>query len=179
MREWTRANKDCGRGLFECGRAQRPRRRRQRGWWPALWILQRNPAAEWRRGCWRQQRRLRWSEIHAGFLNGWRASRINSLAVTGSGFLPGIHAVDPAEKTQKIPLLAPDETDDIAQAQLVSFHAGVSLDAPFEIFAAPGAEAMAAGGIPDESQRRKQSSESFRPLREPGAGRRWLAMALG
>ena len=72
-----------------------------------------------------------------------------------------------------------DETDDIAQAQLVSFHAGVSLDAPFEIFAAPGAEAMAAGGIPDESQRRKQSSESFRPLREPGAGRRWLAMALG
>jgi hypothetical protein len=81
--------------------------------------------------------------------------------MTGTGFSPRVHAIGPAEEAKEVSLFAPDKAENVASTEFFGFHPGVSFDTPTEIFAAPGAEAVAAGGIPDESQRREQGVGSW------------------
>ena len=47
----------------------------------------------------------------------------------------------------------PHEGEDVAGAEGFGRLAGVGLDTPAEVFATPGREAVAAGGVPDELER--------------------------
>lgn len=64
-----------------------------------------------------------------------------------------MYLAGPEEEGQEFPLGVPHEGEDVAGAEGFGRLAGVGLDTPAEVFAAPGREAVAAGGVPDELER--------------------------
>ena len=56
----------------------------------------------------------------------------------------------PEEEAEEFPLGVPHEGEDVAGAEGFGGLAGIGLYPPAEVFAAPGREAMAACGVPDE-----------------------------
>ena len=61
-----------------------------------------------------------------------------------------MYLAGPEEEAEEFPLGGPHEGEDVASAEGFGGLAGVGFDAPAEVFAAPGGEAVAAGGVPDE-----------------------------
>jgi len=61
-----------------------------------------------------------------------------------------LHLAGPEEEAEQLPLGVPHKDEDVAGAERLGGFAGVGLDAPSEVFAAPGREAVTAGGVPDE-----------------------------
>ena len=61
-----------------------------------------------------------------------------------------LHLAGPEEEAKELPFGIPHEGEDVASAKGFGGLAGVGLDAPAEVFAAPGSEAMASSGVPDE-----------------------------
>lgn len=67
-----------------------------------------------------------------------------------------IQPLDPAEKVQQIPARGPDESEDVARGKGFGLLAGVGFDAPAKVFAAPGGEPVAAGGVPEKAESGEQ-----------------------
>ena len=61
-----------------------------------------------------------------------------------------MYLAGPEEEAEELPLGSPHESEDVAGAEGFGGLAGVGFDTPAEVFAAPGGEAVAAGGVPDE-----------------------------
>ncbi len=61
-----------------------------------------------------------------------------------------LYLAGPEEEAEEFPLGVPHESEDVAGAERFGGFAGVGFDAPAEILAAPGGEAVATGGVPDE-----------------------------
>jgi len=61
-----------------------------------------------------------------------------------------LYLAGPEKKAQELPLRIPHEGEDGAGSEGLGRLAGVGLNAPAKVFAAPGREAVAAGGVPDE-----------------------------
>jgi hypothetical protein len=61
------------------------------------------------------------------------------------------HFSGPLQKTPEISAFPPGKFPKLQQADLVHFYAGVGLDPPQQIRAAPRGEVMSAGGIPQEA----------------------------
>src|SRR6476660_3832397 len=61
------------------------------------------------------------------------------------------HLAGPAQEAPEFVTLAPHEFPELHEADLLHLHAGVGLDAPKKIRAAPGSQTMATGGIPKEA----------------------------
>lgn len=66
-----------------------------------------------------------------------------------------IHLIRPAKKLKQIALFSPEKADNVLRLETFSFFAGVCLDPPLQVFAAPGPQPMATSGIPDKTERRK------------------------
>lgn len=61
-----------------------------------------------------------------------------------------MYLAGPEEEAEQLPFRVPHETEDVAGAEGFGGLAGVGLNAPAKVLAAPGSEAVAAGGVPDE-----------------------------
>ncbi len=61
-----------------------------------------------------------------------------------------MHLGEPVEVVEDLAALGEEEAEEVAQADVFGVEAGVGFKTPFEVGAAPGAEAMAAGGGPEE-----------------------------
>ena len=61
------------------------------------------------------------------------------------------HLAGPAQEAPEVAALAPHELPELEESDLLHFDAGVGLDAPEKIGAAPGGEAMSLGGIPEKA----------------------------
>jgi len=79
-----------------------------------------------------------------------------------------LHAFDligPPEKSHQIPPFTPEKSHDVSRLKAFGLLAGISLDAPLKIFAAPGPQAMATGRIPDKAKRSKHHHDDTSRLR--------------
>jgi hypothetical protein len=66
-----------------------------------------------------------------------------------------LQAASPGQKIEQLPSGLPNEGKNVAAAEGLGLLAGVGLDAPFEIFAAPGSEPVATSCIPEKTEGRK------------------------
>jgi hypothetical protein len=71
---------------------------------------------------------------------------------------PGSESLRPAEEAYQLGPFLPHKEPEVAGVDGVSLSAGIGFYAPFEVFAAPGHEAMAPGRIPQEANRHAQAS---------------------
>src|SRR5580700_5175212 len=71
---------------------------------------------------------------------------------------PGSEILRPAEEAHQLDPFLPHKEPEIAGVDGVSLSAGIGFYAPFQVFAAPGHEAMASGRIPQEANRHAQAS---------------------
>ena len=75
------------------------------------------------------------------------------------GFASGVrlkaalHPRAPAEKAPQLPAMLPYEGAELPRGDAVGVQAPIGLDAPQQIAAAPGTQAMALGGLPQKSER--------------------------
>lgn len=88
-----------------------------------------------------------------------------ALGVSGG---EGTHLGEPAGEAQQLPALAGEEAGEVARADGLCVEAGVGFEPPAEVGASPGAEAVAAGGVPEKA-------ESFEDGRPPWRG--WAGAA--
>lgn len=63
-----------------------------------------------------------------------------------------IHLGRPFQKAPEIVSLSPKECPKFQEADLLHLDACVGLDAPQQVGTAPGRDAMAAGGVPEEAK---------------------------
>ncbi len=73
-----------------------------------------------------------------------------------------LYLTGPEEEAEEFPFGVPHEAEDVAGAEGFSGLAGVGFDAPAEVFAAPGGEAVAPGGVPDELECPEQGEFLYR-----------------
>ena len=73
-----------------------------------------------------------------------------------------MHLAGPEEEAEEFPLGVPHEGEDVAGAEGFSGLAGVGLDSPAKVFAAPRREAVAARGVPDELECAEQGEYLYR-----------------
>jgi hypothetical protein len=94
------------------------------------------------------------------------------------------HLASPAEETPEIVALPPHELPELQEADLLHLDAGIGLDTPEKIGAAPRSEAMSLGGVPEKAdtvphagiintkvrpvQKRQYRSERYGSLARPG-----------
>src|SRR5271163_1949184 len=71
---------------------------------------------------------------------------------------PGLEILRPAEEAHQLRPFLPHKEPEVAGVDGVSLSAGIGFYAPFQVFAAPGHEAMASGRIPQEANRHAQAS---------------------
>ena len=62
-----------------------------------------------------------------------------------------IHFARPLQEAPELVTLPPEEFPELEKADTCHLDAGVGLDAPKQVRAAPGSEAMSPGGVPDEA----------------------------
>lgn len=90
------------------------------------------------------------------------------------------HLAGPPQEAPEVAALTPHELPEFEESDLLHLDAGVSLDAPEKIGAAPGGEAMSLGGVPEKAdtvphagiintkagtvQKRQYRSERYTPL---------------
>ena len=67
-----------------------------------------------------------------------------------------VHFTCPFQETPEFPSLAPSKFPEFEKADLLHFYAAVSFDSPQQIAAAPGGEAVAAGGGPKKFEHGEQ-----------------------
>lgn len=60
------------------------------------------------------------------------------------------HLPEPFGKAQKLATLTDKESPEIAQTDLIGVETGVRFETPAEVWAAPGAKAVSAGGGPEK-----------------------------
>jgi len=63
-----------------------------------------------------------------------------------------VHLACPLEEAPEITALGPQEFPEFEEADLRHLDAGVGLDAPEEIGAAPGSNTVASGGVPEKTE---------------------------
>lgn len=63
-----------------------------------------------------------------------------------------VHLTGPLQESPKIVAFAPHELPKLKKADLLHLHAGVGLNAPEQIWAAPRREPMSFGGIPQKTK---------------------------
>jgi hypothetical protein len=71
---------------------------------------------------------------------------------------PGSEIPGPAEEAHQLGPFLPHKEPEVAGADGVSLSAGIGFYAPFQVFAAPGHEAMAPGRIPQEANPHARTS---------------------
>src|SRR5579863_1107821 len=64
-----------------------------------------------------------------------------------------LKAAGPDEKAQQLPTVGPDKAPEVASGDGLGLHSGKRLDAPAQVLAAPWREPVAAGCIPQKSER--------------------------
>lgn len=74
-----------------------------------------------------------------------------------SGFLRGrpnvaLHFSGPLQKTPQVVAFPPEEIPKLKEVDLLHFDAAIGLNPPQKIGTAPGRDAVAAGGVPDEAE---------------------------
>ena len=69
--------------------------------------------------------------------------------------LHAFNLIGPPEKAHQIPPFSPKKSEDVSRLKAFGLLAGIRLDAPLKIFAAPGPQAVATGRIPDKAKRSK------------------------
>ena len=62
----------------------------------------------------------------------------------------GVHLGEPVGEVEELAAFGEEEVEEVAGADGFGVEAGVGFETPAEVGAAPGAEAVAAGGGPEE-----------------------------
>lgn len=62
----------------------------------------------------------------------------------------GVHLGEPVEEADELAAFGEEEVEKVAGTDLFGMKAGVGLESPLEVGAAPGAEVVAAGGGPEK-----------------------------
>lgn len=91
------------------------------------------------------------------------------MAVRTAGSLIALVQLSrPVEEAKQIPLLPPDEAKKVSSADGVRLSAGIGLDTPAEVIAAPWAKAVPASRIPEELDGVSHNRTSGHSIGSPG-----------
>lgn len=63
-----------------------------------------------------------------------------------------LHFSRPLKKTPQVVAFPPEEIPKFEKVDLLHLYSAIGLDPPKKIGAAPGSDAVAAGGVPDEAE---------------------------